>query len=71
MKQTSLRAVRESKRLTQEQLESLSGVSQAVISKLETNATTRPAYDIVRKLEAALELAPGTLVFGRQPTEAA
>ncbi len=50
--------------LTQLELQALSGVDRTCISKLEANADPNPKFETVRKLEAALQLRPGTLVFG-------
>lgn len=61
----TLRAAREAANLTQEQLEAASGVAQTRISSLERGTTTNPKIDTVRKLEAALGLPAGSLVFGR------
>lgn len=59
-----LREARERKKLTQEQLSEKSGVSQSQISRLECEYRVNPGFSIVRKLEAALGLKPGTLTFG-------
>lgn len=64
VRHTTLRAAREAKGWTQEQLEAASDVEQGVISRLERGASTNPKIDTVRKLEAALGIDPGTLVFG-------
>lgn len=53
-------------RLTQEQVESLTGVAQATISKLERGDITNPSVDTVNKLEDGLSLRRGTLVFGEE-----
>ena len=63
MKVIHLRAAREQKRLTQEQLEALSGVSQGVISRLEREAID-PAFSTVMKLAGALGVDPRGLRFG-------
>lgn len=42
-----------------------SGVDQSVISRIETGATSNPTNDTVKKLEEALGVRRGTLVFGQ------
>ncbi|HYF34280.1 MAG TPA: helix-turn-helix transcriptional regulator [Prosthecobacter sp.] len=65
MKLLTLREARERRRWTQEQLEAASGVDQGVISRLERGESVNPTFETVRKLEAALRLRRGTLVFGQ------
>ena len=48
---------------TQEQLAAATGIRQTQISKLER--VSNPKLDTVRKLEKALGLRAGTLVFGQ------
>ena len=50
---------------TQEQLEAAAGVPQSVISRLERGESVNPTNETVAKLEAALKLKRGTLVFGQ------
>lgn len=64
MKPVTLRDARERKKWTQEQLEAESGVSQSVISRLETDANANPTLAVITKLEAALGVPRGSLVFG-------
>lgn len=66
VRHTTVRAAREKRGWTQEQLEAASGIDQGVISRLERGESTNPTIDTVRKLEAALGLKPGVLVF-REP----
>jgi transcriptional regulator with XRE-family HTH domain len=66
----TLREARELRGWTQEQLEAASGVDQAHISKLERREVLNPSNDTAAKLEAALRVRRGTLVFGVQVTEA-
>lgn len=61
-----LREVRKKRRFTQQQLAQMSGVDQAYISRLERGEYSNPTIDTVRKLEGALRLRPGTLVFGSE-----
>jgi len=65
-----LREARRLRGMTQEQLEDASGVEQGVISRLERGESVNPTYETVRKLEAALKLKPGVLVFGDTPSQA-
>lgn len=60
----TLREARRLRGMTQEQLEDASGVEQGFISKLELGKSVNPSYETVKKLEAALKLKPGVLVFG-------
>lgn len=65
MKHTTLAAAREAKKLTQQQLENLSGVDRTRIARMEADpANANPTVDTVRKLEDALDLRRGALVFG-------
>jgi transcriptional regulator with XRE-family HTH domain len=63
-KRIRLREARKRAGLTQEQLEAKSGVEQTAISSLETGRSRDPQLSTARKLESALGLAHGTLVFG-------
>ena len=58
---TSLRALREGRFLTQQELANLSGVAKVTIARIET-AVTIPTYATVRKLASALGVEPGELV---------
>lgn len=64
MKQLTLKDARERRGWTQERLETESGVEQSVISRLERGENANPTYETVQKLEVALRLRRGTLVFG-------
>lgn len=70
VKQMTLREARRLRGMTQEQLEDATGVQQAAISKLERGINANPGYETIRKLEAALKLKPGVLVFGDTPSQA-
>ena len=51
--------------VTQQELEELSGVDRTRIARMETDpGNANPTVDTVRKLEDALKLRRGTLVFG-------
>jgi transcriptional regulator with XRE-family HTH domain len=63
MKQQTLRAARERRKLTQKDLATASGVDQSVISRLEAFSHTNPTNATVMKLEKALQLRRGTLRF--------
>lgn len=65
MKPIYLRTARERAGLTQEQLETKSGVPQTVISKLERNRAARPAFGTVVNLADALDVDPRRLRFGQ------
>jgi transcriptional regulator with XRE-family HTH domain len=67
VKRTYLRTARERKGLTQEQLAAAVGLTQASISQLETREGTRPAFDTVVALAAALGVDPMALRFGPDP----
>lgn len=62
----TLRAARERRGWTQEQLETAADVPQSVISRLERGESVNPTNETVAKLEAALRLRRGTLVFGEE-----
>jgi transcriptional regulator with XRE-family HTH domain len=62
-KRLSLRAARHRAGLTQEQLQERSGVEQTTISSLETGRVREPVVSTARKLELALGLQHGTLIF--------
>lgn len=65
MRQMTLEEARKRKGFnwTQERLEAESGVNQATISKIERGERPNPTNDTVTKLERALRLQRGTLVF--------
>lgn len=65
MKPTDLRSARQRKGLTQTELSERSGVDQSVISRLE-NGGNNPEHVTVVKLERALGLRRGTLVFSAE-----
>lgn len=71
MKHTDLKSARERLGWDQQTLARRAGLNSSVVSRLEAGQTSDPSYSTVRKLETALSLEPGTLVFGEQPTEAA
>lgn len=65
VKHMTLAEAREDANLTQQKLEDLSGVDRTRIAKMEADpVNANPTVDTVRKLEAALKLRRGTLVFG-------
>ena len=65
-----MREARKRRGWTQERLEAASGVEQGVISRLERGANVNPTYETIAKLETALKLRRGALVFGSQAGEA-
>ena len=58
----NLRKAREAKGITQEELERLSGISQSMISSLETGRIPNPTIATVRSLSSALGIAFEELV---------
>ena len=70
MKKQTLKEARKGKGLTQKQLENLSGVPQAVISKIERGTVLDPASSTVLKLAEGLRLDPRSLRFGPPQSEA-
>jgi transcriptional regulator with XRE-family HTH domain len=56
-----LRQARLHRKLTQEQLSSLSGIDQAYISKLESAKIVNPSWETVSKLASALRVKPDDL----------
>jgi transcriptional regulator with XRE-family HTH domain len=62
-----LRTLRTRRRLTQEELERLSGVAQNTISKLESNRNASPTFSTVHALARALRVSPEQLRFGPDP----
>jgi len=69
MKRITLHAARHKAGLTQEQLEAITGVPQAVISRLERRSDIRPLFDHVVALATALNVDPLRLKFGRSQPE--
>lgn len=59
----TLTQARERRRLTPEALAEQSGVSRATVYRLEGGDVVNPGHETVQKLEAALRLKPGSLVF--------
>lgn len=60
--QLTLRQARARKRLSLDDLEHRTGLCKSTISRVE-RGLTRPTYDTVVKLEDALKLRRGSLVF--------
>ena len=58
-----LRTARLARHLSQAKLAHLSGVDQGRISRIETGATTDPAFSTVRLLAEALDMDPRDLRF--------
>lgn len=67
---TDLRTARERRKWSQVALARKSGVDQTTISRIEAAETTNPSNATVQKLEQALQLKRGTLVFGEPAAEA-
>lgn len=66
VKTLTLREARKLRGWTQEQLETESGVAQAVISNLERGLVTDPASSTVFKLAKALKRDPREINFGQE-----
>lgn len=65
MKQVGLRAARERAGIqTQTELAERSGVDISTISRIEAGKNSNPSIETVIRLEQALKLKRGTLVFG-------
>lgn len=63
-----LRTLREQRRLSQTQLQRLSGVAQNTISKLESRADARPEFATVVNLAKALGVRAEQLRLGPDPS---
>ena len=68
VKQLDLRTARGP--LTMEALSAKSGVNKSTISRIEAGEVTNPSNDTVTRLEEALKLRRGTLVFGQAMEQA-
>lgn len=60
----TLRQARKRARLSQVALGRAANVDQAAISKLELGRVTRPTFDTICRLAAALDIDPRLLKFG-------
>jgi transcriptional regulator with XRE-family HTH domain len=67
----TLKQARTKRKLTQEELEEVSGVDQSIISRIERGELRNPGIQTVVKLATALKVNPGTLVFGTVTEERA
>lgn len=67
--QQTLRAARDSKGWSLEELAAKSGVHKSTISRLERGETA-PMHGTAARIEKALGLKPGTLVFGLEAVSA-
>jgi transcriptional regulator with XRE-family HTH domain len=66
MKTYTLYEWRKRRGWTQEELAAKAELDQATISNIENGRVTRPAYNTVFKLAAALEIDPRSLRFGQR-----
>jgi transcriptional regulator with XRE-family HTH domain len=64
VKHITLQQARKRRGLTQEQLETESGISQAAISAIERGLVSDPAFSTVSKLAEALGVDPREFRFG-------
>lgn len=64
MKQLDLKTAREARGWTQSELARQAGLDKSTVSRLEAGEKTDPSNATVAKLELALRLRRGTLVFG-------
>jgi transcriptional regulator with XRE-family HTH domain len=71
MPDMTLRELRRRAGMTQEQLETASGLSQTAISLLETGRVRDPAYSTVAALAAALKKTPVEIAAAIEASEAA
>lgn len=71
VKQLDLRMARERKGWTMQRLADEAGTTKGTISRLESGERRNPSHALVTRLEEALGLRPGTLVFGSQDCEVA
>jgi len=62
---TDLKTARDKRGWTMDELAERSGVSKATISRIEAGDVANPSNDTVARLETALRLRRGTLVFGQ------
>ena len=69
MQTVTLKTARERRGWDQIELAREAGVNQATVSRLEEGVTKNPSHGTVQKLERALGLKPGRLVFGVMATE--
>ncbi len=67
--QLTLRAAREKKDWTLDELSDASGINKSTISRLE-RSETQPRHDTVNVLEDALGLKRGTLIFRQRESAA-
>ena len=68
--QYDLKKARERRGWTQGELAARASIDIATVSRIEAGITTNPSNATVEKLESALRLRRGTLVFGGPAEEA-
>jgi len=56
-----LKTAREKRKLTQEQLASLSGVRQTTISDMERGVIKKPSWEAVARISRVLKFSPETI----------
>lgn len=62
-KMEKLKEIRASKKMSQEKLAELSGVSRTIISELESGKRTNTSTDTIRKIADALEVSVSEIFF--------
>lgn len=71
VKQLTVTEARERKGWKQNELAERAGLDKGTVSRIEAGEIVNPSNDTVKKLERALGVRPGTLVFGDQVMERA
>jgi transcriptional regulator with XRE-family HTH domain len=70
VKQLTVKEARDAKNWTQEELAERAGLNKGTVSRLESGEITNPSNATVARLELALRLRRGTLVFGEMEARA-
>jgi transcriptional regulator with XRE-family HTH domain len=66
--QLRVKELRKLKDWTQEELAERSGVGRVTIARMEAGQTTRVEFDVLEKLAAAFDVAPGYLIVSAELT---
>lgn len=62
--QHTLKAVRTKKRMSKAELARKAGINKSTVGRIE-EGLVKPLHETVTALETAMDLEPGTLVFGQ------